>query len=78
VSSTVTLTEHEAVLLLVSVAVHVAGVVPTGNVEPEFGTHASVTPGQLSEEVDVKLTTAVQTSGSFPTVMSAGQVTDGG
>ena len=35
----------------VSIAVHVTVVVPSGNVDPDGGTHATVTPGQLSETV---------------------------
>jgi hypothetical protein len=34
-------------------AVQVTVVVPTGNVEPDAGTHAIVAPGQLSEAVAV-------------------------
>ena len=44
----VTLNEHVAVLPDASVAVQVTVVVPTGNGVPEGGTHATVTPGQLS------------------------------
>ena len=37
----------------VSLAVHVSVVTPTGNVEPDAGTHATVAPGQLSDAVGV-------------------------
>jgi hypothetical protein len=40
--------EHTAVLFDASVAVHVTVVVPTGNVPPDGGLHATITPGQLS------------------------------
>ena len=45
----VTANEQVAVLPAASVAVHVTVVVPTGNGLPDGGTHATVTPGQLSE-----------------------------
>ena len=41
-----------------SFAVTVTVVVPTGKVEPETGLFVTVTPGQLSETVGVKVTTA--------------------
>ena len=44
----VTVNEQVAVLPEASVAVQVTVVVPTGNGVPEGGTHATVTPGQLS------------------------------
>lgn len=47
-SATVTVKLHEAVLLLVSVAVQLTVVVPTGKFDPEAGLHAKVAPGQLS------------------------------
>ena len=47
-SITVTVKLHEDVLLLVSVAVQLTVVVPTGKFEPEAGEHTVVTPGQLS------------------------------
>jgi hypothetical protein len=47
----VTVNEQEARFPDASVAVQVTVVVPTGNVEPEGGTHCEVTPGQLSLEV---------------------------
>lgn len=45
---TVTLKEHEAVLLEASVAVQFTGVVPMLKVEPDAGTQLATTPGQLS------------------------------
>lgn len=48
VSVTVTLNVHVAVFAAASVAVQVTVVVPTGKDEPDAGTHAVVTPGQLS------------------------------
>jgi hypothetical protein len=47
-SATVTVKLHEAVLPLVSDAVQLTGVVPTGKVEPEAGLQVKVAPGQLS------------------------------
>ena len=46
--NTVTVNEQFELLPDVSVAVHRTVVVPSGNVDPEGGTHAVVTPGQLS------------------------------
>jgi len=46
--NTVTVKEQLAVFPDVSVAVQVTVVVPSGNVEPDAGTHMLVTPGQLS------------------------------
>lgn len=48
VSLTVTVKLHEAVLLLVSVAVQLTVVTPFGKVEPEAGLHETVAPEQLS------------------------------
>ena len=62
-SLTVTLKVTLVLLLEVSVAVQVTVVTPIGKVEPEVGTQATVTPGQLSWAVGtVKVTIAV----SFP------------
>ena len=58
VSLTVTVNEHEAVLLDVSVAVQLTVVVPFGKVLPDAGVQDVVTPGQLSLNVGVKLTSA--------------------
>ena len=48
---TVTVKLQLAVLPEASVAVQVTVVTPAGNDEPEAGTHAAVTPGQLSAAV---------------------------
>lgn len=48
-STTVTVNEHEFEFDDASVAVHVTVVVPTGNVDPDAGTHVTVAPGQLSD-----------------------------
>ena len=52
-SLTVTLKLHAAVFPAVSVAVQLTVLAPTGNTEPEAGTHATVTPGTLSVAVTV-------------------------
>ena len=49
--ATVTVKEQVAVLLAASVAVQVTVVVPTAKFDPETGTHAVVTPEQLSAAV---------------------------
>jgi len=46
--NTVTGNVHVAVFPAVSVAVQVTVVVPVGNIDPDGGTQATVTPGQLS------------------------------
>ena len=56
-SNVVTVKLQVAVLPDASVAVHVTVVVPTGKHVPEGGLHTTVTPGQLSVAVVVKLTT---------------------
>src|SRR5262249_14456962 len=48
---TSTMKVQVAVLPEASVAVQVTVVLPMGNTEPEAGTHAAVTPGQLSVAV---------------------------
>jgi hypothetical protein len=58
VSLTVIVKEQVAVLPDASVAVAVTVVVPGGNVEPDGGLETTVTPGQLSVALTVKLTTA--------------------
>ena len=57
-SNVVTVKLQVAVFPEPSVDVQVTVVAPTGKHEPDGGTHAIVTPGQLSEAVVVKLTTA--------------------
>ena len=51
VSCTVTVNAHAPVLPVASVAVQLTVVTPTGNVEPDAGTHTIPTPGQLSDAV---------------------------
>jgi hypothetical protein len=53
---TVTMKLQVAVLLAASVAVQVTVVAPIGKQEPDGGLHPTLTPGQLSEAVAVKLT----------------------
>ena len=53
VSWIVTVNEQDPVFADASVAVHDTIVVPTGNVDPDAGTQATVAPGQLSEAVGV-------------------------
>ena len=50
-SMTVTVNVHWAVLLELSVAVHVTVAVPLLKVDPEGGLQATLTPEQLSEPV---------------------------
>jgi hypothetical protein len=80
VSLTVTVNEQFAVLLLVSVAVQLTVVTPLLKVVPDAGLQTTgVGPsGQLSVAVGVNVTTAVQTFGSVPCAMLAGQVIAGG
>jgi hypothetical protein len=61
-----------------SSAVHVTVVVPIGNVEPDGGSHTTVTPGQLSDATGgSKFTMAPATPGSLGTVISSGHVMTG-
>lgn len=80
--NTVTVKLHVAVLPDASVAVQVTVVVPMGNVEPEGGVHATVTPGQLSDAVGAgKVTVALLEIGQVcaaTAVTFAGQVIEGG
>ena len=57
-SLTVTVNEQLSLLPAASVATDLTVVVPLGNVEPDAGVETTVTPGQLSLAVTVKLTTA--------------------
>ena len=50
-SKTATVNEQVAVLPEASVAVQVTVVTPIGNIDPDGGVHATVTPGQLSDAV---------------------------
>jgi len=64
----------------VSVAVHVTVVVPAANCEPDGGTQATVTPGQLSAATGAAKLTATLTSPAFTVLvmMFAGQAMVGG
>ena len=52
-SLTVTVNEHDEVLLLASVAVQLTIVVPFGKTDPDVGKQPAVAPGQLSLGVGV-------------------------
>lgn len=78
VSFTVTVKLHVAVLPDASVAVAITVVVPFGKNEPDDGLAATVTPGQLSDAVTVKFTTAPHCPVVAGTVIFAGQLTVGG
>lgn len=77
-SFTVTVNIQLDVLPLASIAVAVTVVVPTGKVDPDGGLATTDTPGQLSEAITVKFTTAEHCPVVLPTVMFDGQVIDGG
>ena len=77
VSCTVTPNEHVPVFPTASVAVQVTVVTPTGKVEPDAGTHATVAPGQLSDADDANVTTAEHWPAAFGTVTGAGQFATG-
>jgi hypothetical protein len=71
---TVTVKLQLAVLLEVSVAVHVTVVVPFGNAVPDGGLQATVTPGQLSLPLGVaKVTTAEHRPGAVLVITDEGQ-----
>ena len=57
-SNTVTVKPQDAVFPDPSVAVQVTELTPRGRHEPDGGTHATPTPGQLSEAVVAKVATA--------------------
>jgi len=74
VSLTVTVNEHEDELPDASLTAQLTGVVPFGNAEPDAGMQTGMpTPGQLSEAVGTKVTTAEHRSGSLFFVIFAGQ-----
>lgn len=75
---TVTAKLHVETLPAASVAVQVTVVVPTGKAEPDGGWQTTLTPGQLSVALTVKVTVADEAAGAAATVMSAGQVMTGG
>ena len=74
---TVTVKVHCAVFPDASVAVAVTVVVPFANEVPDGGLMTTVTPGQLSVAVTVKVVTAEQALGSVVFTMLAGQVIEG-
>jgi hypothetical protein len=76
--NTPTLKLHEAVLLDISVAVQITVVAPTAKQEPLGGLQTTLTPGQLSEAVAVKVTVEqVAFTLGVTTVTLVGQVTTG-
>jgi hypothetical protein len=75
---TVTINEHEAVLLLISVAVQLTVVVPFGKADPAGGVHPKPAIAQLSVTVGAKPTIAAHIFRSLGTVIFAGQVITGG
>src|SRR2546427_486093 len=76
-SATVTLDAQAALTLPEpSVAAHEIGVVPNGNVKPDGGTQAVVTPGQLSAPDALKMAGAPP-GPVHSTVIGAGHVTLG-
>jgi hypothetical protein len=77
-SKTVTVKEQVAVLPAASVAVQVTVVDPNGNVDPDGGTHAVVTPGQLSVATGGSKVTTTIPPGSATATTFAGQVIVGG
>jgi hypothetical protein len=77
-SVTVTVNEQLPSLPAASVALHVTVVVPTGNEEPDAGSHVTApTPGQLSVAVAVYVALAAQSPLGATRFMFAGQVTTG-
>ena len=78
-STTVTSKVSEIELPAASVAVHVTLVVPTGNVEPDAGTQATVgnTP-ELSLAVTTKVTTTVPSGRASLTISTSGPSKLGG
>src|SRR5438067_1070915 len=77
VSFTVTVKVSVELLPWASVAVTVTVVTPTGKVAPEAGLLASVTPGQLSVAVGVKVTAAPHWPAVALATMFAGRVSAG-
>ncbi len=80
--NTLIVTEQVAVLPEASVAVQVTVVVPIGMAEPDGGTQATVTPGQLSVAVGGGKVTTVAVgagqAGAATAMMFVGQVIVGG
>ena len=78
VSLTVTIKVHVLELPLLSRAVLVTVVVPTGNAKPLTGTLARLVTAQLSVACTVKVTLLAHTPGAASTVRLAGHVICGG
>jgi hypothetical protein len=78
VSRTVTVKVHRLLLPLLSRAVLVTVVVPTGKAKPLGGTLTKLVTAQLSVAVTLKVTLLEQSPGGAFTVMLAGQVISGG
>ena len=77
-STTVTVKEQLAVFPDASVAVAVTVVVPFGKLEPDGGFATTVTPGQLSVAVTLKVASAEHCPRAQGTVMFAGHEILGG
>ena len=71
---TVTVKAHVEVFPCASVAVLVTVVTPTGKLVPLAGLLATVTPGQLSVALTVKVTLLLHTPGAAFTARFAGQL----
>ena len=69
-----TVNEQDAVFKAASVAVQLTVVAPIGTQDPEGGVHTTVTPGQLSVAVAVKVAVPQGAPGGVITVTPAGQV----
>ena len=69
-----TANEQDAVFRLASVAVQLTVVAPAGTQDPEGGVHTTVTPGQLSVAVVVKVSIPQGAPGGVITVTPLGQV----
>jgi hypothetical protein len=75
---TLTVNAHATALLLASVPVHATTVAPCGNRLPDGGTQWTATPGQLSETLALKTTSASHLPGAVTVVMSLGHTMLGG
>jgi hypothetical protein len=75
---TVTVKKHWLLFPLLSDAVLVTSVTPTGNAEPLAGTFEIFVTTQLSLAFTLKVTLLVQVPGAVFTVRLAGQVIVGG
>ena len=75
---TVTVKLQLASRLAASEAVQFTVFVPSGNADPEGGLQTTVTSGQLSVALTMKLTIADEAPSGAVTVMFAGQLMPGG